>query len=170
VLFIPPIFLVLIPLALCPQLASVFDVADSQTISAALTALLAYICVLTFLYGTFQSILRISLSAFTHFAASIIFPRFLALHQLFSSFLPRRLYHRTHVSRMRADRFERLVHRGSFTIFVLGVSSKSVPIRECSTNIFMAILFTFLLISCQRSNNSQRYIDYLATAWPFPPQ
>jgi hypothetical protein len=54
VLFVPPIFLVLIPLVLCPQLASIFDVADLQTISAALTVLLAYICALTFLYGTFQ--------------------------------------------------------------------------------------------------------------------
>ena len=103
VLFIPPIFLVLIPLALCLQLALVFDMADSQTISAALTALLAYISVLTFLYGTFQSILQISLSVFTHFAASIIFPRFLTLHQLFSSFLPHQLYHCTHVLHMRAD-------------------------------------------------------------------
>jgi hypothetical protein len=54
VLFVPPIFLVLLPLVLCPRLASIFDVADSQTISVALTALLAYICVLTFFYSTFQ--------------------------------------------------------------------------------------------------------------------
>ena len=75
----------------------------------------------------------------THFAASIVFPRFLALHRLFGSFLPRRLHHRTHISRMRADGFERLVHRGYFTIFVLGVSSKSVPVREYLTNILMAL-------------------------------
>ena len=51
-LFIPPILFVLIPFSLCPRLASIFDVADLKTISAALTVLLGYIFILTFLYGT----------------------------------------------------------------------------------------------------------------------
>jgi hypothetical protein len=54
VLFIPPIFIILVPLVLCPQLAVIFHAADSQTISAALTVFLAYIFVLAFLYGKFS--------------------------------------------------------------------------------------------------------------------
>jgi hypothetical protein len=57
-LFVPPIFLILIPLMLCPQLALIFDVADSQTISAALTVLLVYICALTFLDSMFHYTLK----------------------------------------------------------------------------------------------------------------
>jgi hypothetical protein len=71
----------------------------------------------------------------TDFPASIIYPRFLALHQLFGSFQPRQIYHRTHVSHMRTDRYARLVHLRYFTIFILGISDRSVPIRECDTNL-----------------------------------
>jgi hypothetical protein len=54
VLFIPPILVILVPLVLCPRLSVIFHVADSQTISAALTVFLAYIFILTFLYGKFS--------------------------------------------------------------------------------------------------------------------
>jgi hypothetical protein len=94
---------------------------------------------------------------FTLFAASIIFPRFLALHQLFGLFLPRRLYHRTHISCMRADWFERLVHQGYFTIFVLSVSSKSVPICECLNQISLwcySVLIFFLVVNDKTTVNN----------------
>jgi len=87
----------------------------------------------------------------TNFTASIIFPRFLALHRLFGSFLPRRIYHRTHVSRMRHDRFGRLVNQGYFTIFVLGVSDKSVPIRECCANAYIVPWFSLPLVVTART-------------------
>jgi hypothetical protein len=89
----------------------------------------------------------------TDFAASIICPRLLALHQLFGSFLPRRIYHRTHVSRMRADRYARLVHLRYFTIFVIGVSDRSVPIREYDINL-CKVQWLICILSCHSRNNN----------------
>lgn len=72
--------------------------------------------------------------------------RFLALHQLFGSFLLRQIYHGTHVSCIWADWFGCLVHQGYFTIFVLGASDKSVPVHECHANLLIILLFIFSLV------------------------
>ena len=53
VLFIPPILVGLIPLVFSLRLGPIFNGTDSQSISTALTVLLAYIVVLAFLYGMF---------------------------------------------------------------------------------------------------------------------
>ena len=53
VLFIPPILVGSIPLVFGLRLGPLFNGADSQSISAALTVFLAYIVVLAFLYGMF---------------------------------------------------------------------------------------------------------------------
>jgi hypothetical protein len=53
-LFVPTILVAFVPLVFGTELASVFNVADARTISAALTMLLAYVFLLTLLYGMFQ--------------------------------------------------------------------------------------------------------------------
>ena len=55
VLLIPPVLLVILPLLLCPGFATIADVPeDPRTIAAALTVFLAYIFMLSFLYGMFS--------------------------------------------------------------------------------------------------------------------
>jgi hypothetical protein len=57
-LLIPPILVVLIPLLLCPGLASIFDLVDLKTMSAVLTKLLSSFFILTILCSTFWCSLK----------------------------------------------------------------------------------------------------------------
>ena len=92
------------------------------------------------------------------FTAYIIFPCFLSLHQLFGSLLPHQVYHHMHVSHMWTDCFSHLIHQGYFTIFVLGVSDKSVPVHESHTSIIMVWLF-ICCISCHSKYYGWWHID-----------
>ena len=89
----------LIPSIFCPGLAAIFNAADSRTVSTTLNrASCVHICYHVSVRYVFRYRLRNIVISVNEFAGSIIFPKFLALHKIFGSFLPRQIYQRTHVS------------------------------------------------------------------------
>jgi hypothetical protein len=135
-LFMPPILATVAYIfAISPNVTSpIVSPAYSHFIPAATVLLYAYAEILIFCCGEHHFHHGSVYPQFTEsdWAASIILPQFLALGQLISE---RHIYHRSHISRMRSDRMQSLIHHKPFTIFVLGISEVSIPIRECELHI-----------------------------------
>jgi hypothetical protein len=114
-----------------PRLSTpLFEHQNLQSLSAGLTALSAYTIMLTYTLGELHFIFHFCYGNLMRSAAYLLFPQFLGFGKFFVCFGRRYRYHRTHISRMRDDRFRRLMHGNHFTIFVLGASDKSVPIGK----------------------------------------
>ena len=75
------------------------------------------------------SIMSDAIVKYSHDVAACIFMhQFIGLDAVIAALNQRHPYHRSHISRMRMDRFNRIIQLESFTVFILGAKQQSVPI------------------------------------------
>ena len=101
-------------------------------------------------------------------AACIFMHQFIGLDAVIAALNRWRPYHRSHISRMRMDRFNRIIQLESFTVFILGAKQQSVPIRMYNPLLLPAIGLTQHRLVVSRGTNVNYMLRVLSESGLIP--